>query len=179
MGSEGIPGQKFGGDEANLSAEVAALSARVNALEQQLREMREAASARTQEDTAPILPPAERAVAAQASQAPAGSEIAPPPPPLTIPSFHGTPPPPAVSLESRLGAQVFNRVGIVALLIGATWFLKLAVDNHWIGPVGRILVGLVAGAGLVLWSERFRRKGFAGFSYSLKAIGTGVLYLSL
>jgi uncharacterized membrane protein len=31
----------------------------------------------------------------------------------------------------------------------------------------------------VLWSERFRRKGFAAFSYSLKAVGSGVLYLSL
>ena len=83
------------------------------------------------------------------------------------------------SLEDRLGAQLFNRIGIVALLLGATWFLKLAMDNHWIGPLGRVLVGLVAGAALVLWSERFRRQGFAAFSYSLKAIGSGVLYLSL
>lgn len=86
---------------------------------------------------------------------------------------------PARSIEDRLGAQVFNRVGIVAILIGATWFLKLAMDNHWIGPLGRVLIGLIAGAGLIVWSERFRRREFAGFSYSLKAIGTGVLYLSL
>jgi uncharacterized membrane protein len=182
MGSEGIPGQKSGGDEANLAAEVAALSARVSALEQQLREMREMAAVRIREETAPI-PPAEITTAAPTNVGSAAAdragEVTPPPPPQTIPSFHGTTPPPAVSLESRLGAQVFNRVGIVALLIGATWFLKLAVDNHWIGPVGRIVVGLVAGAGLVVWSERFRRKGFEGFSYSLKAIGTGVLYLSL
>ena len=29
------------------------------------------------------------------------------------------------------------------------------------------------------WSERFRTRGYAAFSYSLKAIGSGVLYLSL
>ena len=46
-------------------------------------------------------------------------------------------------------------------------------------PTGRVILGLVAGAALVLWSERFRRKGFAAFSYSLKALGCGVLYLSL
>jgi uncharacterized membrane protein len=86
---------------------------------------------------------------------------------------------PSSSLENRLGAQVFNRVGIIALLIGATWFLKLAIDNQWIGPVGRVLIGLIAGAGLIVWSERFRRKGFPAFSYSLKAIGSGVLYLTL
>jgi len=42
-----------------------------------------------------------------------------------------------------------------------------------------LIAGLIAGAGIVLWSERFRRKGFAAFSYSLKALGSGVLYLSL
>jgi uncharacterized membrane protein len=59
------------------------------------------------------------------------------------------------------------------------WFLKLAIDNHWIGPLGRVLIGLISGAGLVLWSERFRVKGYLAFAYSLKAVGTGTLYLSL
>ena len=34
------------------------------------------------------------------------------------------------------------------MLIGMAWFLKLAIDNHWIGPLGRVLVGLIAGVGL-------------------------------
>ena len=83
------------------------------------------------------------------------------------------------SLESRLGSQVFNRVAIVLLLIGTALGMKLAVDRGLIGPTGRVILGLLAGAALVLWSERFRRKGFAAFSYSLKAVGSGVLYLSL
>jgi uncharacterized membrane protein len=86
---------------------------------------------------------------------------------------------PAESLESRLGSQVFNRIGIVALLFATSWALKLAIEQGWIGFGPRVLIGLGAGAALVLWSERFRRKGFATFSYSLKAVGTGVLYLSL
>ena len=83
------------------------------------------------------------------------------------------------SLESRIGSQWFNRIGILAVLIGMAWFLKLAIDNHWIGPLGRVLIGLVAGAALIAWSERFRSCGYALFSYSLKAIGSGTLYLSL
>ena len=83
------------------------------------------------------------------------------------------------SLESRIGSQWFNRVGILAVLIGMAWFLKLAMDNHWIGPLGRVLIGLVAGAGLIAWSEHFRSRGYEAFSYSLKAIGSGILYLSL
>jgi uncharacterized membrane protein len=83
------------------------------------------------------------------------------------------------SLESRVGSQWFNRIGIVAMLIGVAWFLKFAFDNHWVGPAGRILIGLLCGAALIAWSERFRSKGYATFSYSLKAVGSGVLYLSL
>lgn len=85
---------------------------------------------------------------------------------------------PKVSLENRIGLLVFNRVGILAVLIGAAWFLKFAIDNQWIGPLSRVLVGLGAGSGILLWSERFR-EGYRGFSLSLKAVGTGILYLSL
>ena len=87
--------------------------------------------------------------------------------------------PPERSLESRIGSQWFNRVGILAVLIGVAWFLKLAFDNHWIGPMGRVAIGLLAGAGLIAWSELFQKRGYVLFSYSLKAIGSGTLYLSL
>jgi uncharacterized membrane protein len=85
------------------------------------------------------------------------------------------------SVENRIGSQLFNRIGIVAVLVGVALFLKYAYDNHWIHttPTGRITGLLVVGAGVVLWSEWLRRKGYAAFSYSLKAIGTGTLYMSL
>ena len=89
------------------------------------------------------------------------------------------PPGETQSLESRVGSHWFNRIGILAILIGMTWFLKFAIDNHWIGPLGRVLIGLIAGAGLIAWSERFRARRYIGFSYSLKAVGSGILYLSL
>jgi uncharacterized membrane protein len=82
-------------------------------------------------------------------------------------------------LESRIGSHWLNRIGITALLIGISYFLKFAFDNNWIGPAGRIAIGLLAGIGVVLWSERFRVKGYKAFSYSLKAVGIGTLYLSL
>ena len=83
------------------------------------------------------------------------------------------------SLERRIGSQWLNRVGVVAVLVGVSYFLKLAFDNGWIGPGLRVLLGLLAGAGLCWWSERFRRPASLAFSYSLKAVGVGVLYLSL
>jgi uncharacterized membrane protein len=85
----------------------------------------------------------------------------------------------AASLESRIGAQLLNRIGILAVLIGVAWFLKLAFDRNWIGPPVRVWIGLAAAAALAVWSERFRRQGFRAFSFSLKALGTSIAYLSL
>ena len=83
------------------------------------------------------------------------------------------------SLESRIGGQWLNRVGIVAVLVGLSYFLKLAFDNDWIGPSTQVAIGIIAGIGLLFWSQRFRRKGYPGFAFSLNAIGIGALYLSL
>ena len=82
-------------------------------------------------------------------------------------------------LEARIGSHWLNRIGIAAVLIGVSYFLKYAFDNNWIGPTGRVAIGLVAGIAVVFWSERFRSRGYRIFSYSLKAVGIGVLYLSL
>ena len=89
------------------------------------------------------------------------------------------PPIPDRDLESRIGSHWLNRIGIAALLIGISYFLKFAFENNWIGPAGRVTIGLIAGIALVLWSERFRSHGYKAFSYSLKAVGIGALYLSL
>jgi uncharacterized membrane protein len=103
----------------------------------------------------------------------------PPPPPPRGRAASAAEAKPASSLESRIGAQLLNRIGILAVLIGMAWFLKLAFDRNWIGPGIRIWIGLACAAALVLWSERFRRHGFSAFSYSLKALGTSIVYLSL
>jgi uncharacterized membrane protein len=82
-------------------------------------------------------------------------------------------------LEGTIGKLWLNRIGIVAILTGVAYFLKYAFDSGWIGPGGRVAIGLIAGIAVVVWSESFRRKGSAAFSYSLKAVGIGILYLSL
>ena len=110
---------------------------------------------------------------------------------MQIPSRRGERPtlgPPALAtdataesepLESKIGKLWLNRIGIFAILIGVSYFIKYAFDNGWIGPTGRVALRILAGIGLVLWSERFRGKGYVAFSYSLKAVGVGTLYLSL
>jgi len=133
--------------------------------------------------------PAESPLAPAPAKAPS-----PPPPPLAPPTdtpkpftpIPQAPPPmvraaaqPEIDLESRIGSHWLNRIGIAAVLIGISYFLKFAFENNWIGPAGRVAIGLVAGIAIVLWSERFRAKNYKAFSYSLKAVGIGTLYLSL
>jgi uncharacterized membrane protein len=83
------------------------------------------------------------------------------------------------TLESRIGSQWFNRIGIIAVLVGISLFLKYAFESNWVGAAGRVAIGLLMGCAIVVWSERFRRRGYVIFSWSLKAIGIGTLYLSL
>ena len=113
----------------------------------------------------------------------ARSEPVTPPLPAVAPALPQIPSPaaarPAASLEDRIGSQWLNRAGIIAVLVGVSYFLKFAFDNEWIGPGFRVLIGLVAGIAVILWSERFRRRNYPLFSWSLKAVGIGVLYLSL
>ncbi len=122
----------------------------------------------------------------------AASPKAPPPPPTPplaarpeplpyIPArtAPASPPAPETDLETRIGSHWLNRIGIAAVLVGVSYFLKFAFDNNWIGPAGRVTIGLLAGIAVVIWSERFRTRGYRIFSYSLKAVGVGVLYLSL
>lgn len=85
----------------------------------------------------------------------------------------------SAGLESRIGSHWLNRIGIAAVLIGVSYFLKYAFDNNWIGPAGRVTIGLLAGIGVAVWSERFRTHGYQVFSYLLKAVGISVMYLSL
>jgi uncharacterized membrane protein len=148
---------------AQVAADLAALSARVELLERQLAELRAQPSAKSRQ---PAPPPPRPATMPGAEDLPA-------------PDFAKHIPKDKGSLESRIGSQLFSRIGIVALLVATTLFLKWAIDNHWIGPLGRILAGLIAGVAIVVWSERFRHHGFSAFSYSLKAVGSGALYLSL
>jgi uncharacterized membrane protein len=152
-----------------LKQRLAALTQRVYRLEQQAG----------LEPLKPVLAPPAPVPVPQ----PAGAPGTPPPPPLATPAGAPAPAPAAAasaeSLESRIGAHWLNRIGIVAVLIGVSYFLKYAFENDWIGPGGRVAIGLIAGIGVILWGERFRRKNYRIFSFSLKAVGIGVLYLSL
>jgi uncharacterized membrane protein len=157
-----------------LRAIVRDLAARVERLERKLDVgANSSIAAPSGAATVPTPPRPQEAAAASPPRA-----AVPPYPIIAAPSIRSTVDH-ETDLESRIGSHWLNRIGIAAVLIGVSYFLKFAFDNNWIGPSGRVAIGLVAGIAVVVWSERFRSHGYALFSYSLKAVGIGAMYLSL
>jgi len=106
-------------------------------------------------------------------------EPSPPPPVPTPPS---APSPithhPSPAFEARVGLTWINRIGAVTLLLGAAFFFKYAVDNQWIGPAGRVLLGLLAGFALLGLADRLWHRGQRIFAQRLSGGGAALLYLS-
>ena len=81
-------------------------------------------------------------------------------------------------LEARIGGSWFNRIGIIAIFLGVTFFLKYAVDNEWIGPAGRVLIGAAVGVAFLILGERLR-KLYPSYAYGLTGGGIAVLYAAI
>lgn len=84
----------------------------------------------------------------------------------------------AMDWEWLLGGNWLARVGILAVVFGLAFFLKLAFDNDWIGEIGRVVLGLLVGSGLLGGGEYWRRK-YAVWAQALTGGGLAILYLSV
>ncbi len=83
------------------------------------------------------------------------------------------------NFEEVVAGRWLNYVGILALLFAVTFFLKYAFDNDWVGPRGRVGIGLLAGSILYPWSHHLLDRGYKYFSEGIAGLGAAVLYLSL
>jgi uncharacterized membrane protein len=97
-------------------------------------------------------------------------------PPLHAPSAKDSSP---LDLEALVGGRWLNRIGIVALISAVSFFLKFAFDNDWIGPRGRVGIGILLGAAMFPWSQWLLTRGYSYFSEGIAALGAAVLYLSI
>ncbi len=85
----------------------------------------------------------------------------------------------ASDLERLIAGRWLNIVGLLAVVVGISFFLKLAIDNRWIGPAGQVAIGLAIGAGLVASSRWLHARGYRYFADGVVALGASVLYLSV
>jgi uncharacterized membrane protein len=191
-----------------VRTETPQLIARIYALERQLTQIENAlatlnsSTVARPDAPAPSAPPAASQVASSSgtrvisqmevprvSTAPAALPASPmqrptsvrqPPPALSIPaSSASTPGQSDGGFEAVIAGRWLNYVGILALLFAVTFFLKYAFDNNWVGPRGRVGIGLLMGSALYPWSHWLLDRGYKYFSEGIAALGAAVLYLSL
>ena len=165
---------------------------RLSALEQQLAALekklpsREPPATPAREPTARVTTPSPETAPPSPgplAETPRPREVAP----AHFPNLFAAPPLYASHAESTssldwetvIGGRWLNRIGIVALIGATTFFLKYAFDNNWIGPRGRVAIGILLGAAMLPWSQWLLRRGYAYFSEGIAGLGAAVMYLSL
>jgi uncharacterized membrane protein len=157
--------------------QIARLTARVYQLEQQL-----AALIRTpQAPAASAAPPLEAAPSAPAPpplqpSTPRPSPAAHPPLSMLQPSPLA---PKEIDVEAVLGGKWLYYLGILALVFAVAFFLKYAFDNDWIGPSGRVGIGILIGGAMFPLSDWLLHRGYRYFSEGITGLGSAVLYLSI
>ena len=84
----------------------------------------------------------------------------------------------AATLESWVGQKALGWAAVVLLLFATAFFLKYAFDNDWIGELGRVSMGIVAGAVLCVAGLVMHRRKRPLTSQMLSAAGVALLYLT-
>src|SRR5713226_2710027 len=116
-------------------------------------------------------------------ESPKPREVSPPPQVniFAAPPLHSSQlkPSSSLDLETLIGGRWLNRIGIVAIIGAVTFFLKYAFDNNWIGPSGRVAIGILLGAAMLPWSQWLLQRGYSYFSEGIAGLGAAVMYLSI
>ncbi len=78
---------------------------------------------------------------------------------------------------SWLKQDILVKVGALLLLMSLAWFVTYAFANNWIGPVGRIMIGLMVGVSiLILGTIRIRLFSSQGAIFT--AVGSTTVILT-
>ncbi len=80
--------------------------------------------------------------------------------------------------EFKVGSKLFAGVGMLAVLLGVGFFLRFAFENNLITETMRVVLGMCAGAVLIIlgWASQ---KKYAAYSAVLTGGGIGLFYISL
>lgn len=81
-------------------------------------------------------------------------------------------------LEKFIGENLINKVGILILVLGISFFVKYAIDKDWINEPARVGVGILSGA-LVMMIAHKLKKNYASFSSVLVAGAISIFYFTI
>lgn len=81
-------------------------------------------------------------------------------------------------LEKFIGENLVNKIGIAILVLAIGFFVKYAIDNNWVGPAGRVGIGILCGGILIGIAHRLRNS-YKAFSSVLVGGGLAVFYFTI
>jgi len=177
-----------------LTSRIYDLERKFAAVEKQLREQGGAANAKPPSPVAtlhapePLAPPRTETPPASQPSMPAAPRAVPAPPPSApathafsapLSSYAESPKRAETDVETMIAGHWFYYVGILALALAAAFFLKYAFDNNWIGPTGRVAIGLLVGSAMFPLSHWMLGRGYRYFSEGIAGLGATILYLSI
>jgi uncharacterized membrane protein len=95
-------------------------------------------------------------------------------PPAPAPTFFERHP----DMEKFIGENLINKIGIAILVLAIGFFVKYAIDQQWIGKVGRVAIGIVCG-GILIGIAHKMRNSYKSFSSVLAGGGLAVFYFTI
>jgi uncharacterized membrane protein len=81
-------------------------------------------------------------------------------------------------LEKFIGENLINKIGILILVLGISYFVKFAIDKDWINEPARVGIGVLAG-GLVMLVAHQLRVNYKAFSSVLVAGAISIFYFTI
>ena len=81
-------------------------------------------------------------------------------------------------LEKFIGENLINKIGILILVLGISFFVKFAIDKDWINEPARVGIGILCGA-LVMGIAHKLKKNYAAFSSVLVAGAISIFYFTI
>jgi len=81
-------------------------------------------------------------------------------------------------LEKFIGENLINKIGILILVLGISYFVKFAIDKEWINEPARVGIGILCGSILTVIAHKLRAK-YAAFSSVLVAGGISIYYFTI
>jgi uncharacterized membrane protein len=106
------------------------------------------------------------------------AQLPPPPRMETPPPVPQAQPPRGEGLETKVGLAWINRIGVVTVALCVAFGFKYAVDSAWIGPSGRVGLGVLAGLVALGIADRIWRGGQKTYAQGITGLGIAILYLS-
>jgi hypothetical protein len=81
-------------------------------------------------------------------------------------------------LEKFIGENLINKIGVLILVLGISYFVKYSIDKGWISEPARVGIGILSGA-LVLGIAHKLRQKYAAFSSVFVAGAIAIFYFTI